>query len=116
MLARDHACHASGCLTSYKLAASPPTTCDGSRASGSYVCYTGQERFPLIPRPGAFSSGACKTSLPPAHGKSSEFSEKVAMDWLGPSTDEVWRQFCREIGADFSESGFWRGRKVQTQI
>jgi hypothetical protein len=32
---------------------------------------------------------------------------------FGPSKDEVWRQLCSEIGADFIEGGFWRGNKVE---
>lgn len=35
---------------------------------------------------------------------------------FGPSRDEVWRQLCNEIGAQFVEGGFWRGDKVQAQV
>jgi hypothetical protein len=35
------------------------------------------------------------------------------MGWFGPSKDEVWRQLCQEIGAEFVEGGFWKGNKVQ---
>jgi hypothetical protein len=29
---------------------------------------------------------------------------------------EIWRQLCSEIGADFVDSGFWRGNKVQAHV
>jgi hypothetical protein len=32
---------------------------------------------------------------------------------FGPSREEVWKQLCAEIGADFVDGGFWRGDKVQ---
>lgn len=32
---------------------------------------------------------------------------------FGPSTEEVWRQLCVEIGAQFVGGGFWKGNKVQ---
>lgn len=35
---------------------------------------------------------------------------------FGPSKDEVWRQLCSEIGADFIEGGFWRGTKVSASV
>ncbi len=35
---------------------------------------------------------------------------------FGPSLDEVWGQLCREIGAEFVDAGFWRGRKVQAHV
>ena len=35
---------------------------------------------------------------------------------FGPSQEEVWRQLCSEIGAEFVEGGFWRGTKVQTRV
>jgi hypothetical protein len=35
---------------------------------------------------------------------------------FGPSKDEIWRQLCGEIGADFVEGGFWRGSKVQARV
>jgi hypothetical protein len=38
------------------------------------------------------------------------------MGWFGPSKDEVWRQLCLEIGADFIEGGFWKGSKVQAHV
>lgn len=41
------------------------------------------------------------------------------MDFLrqlfGPSKDEVWRQLCGEIGAEFVDGGFWKGSKVQAR-
>jgi hypothetical protein len=38
------------------------------------------------------------------------------MGWFGPSKDEVWRQLCREIGAEFVAGGFWKVSKVQAQV
>jgi hypothetical protein len=38
------------------------------------------------------------------------------MGWFGPSKDEVWRQLSQEIGAEFVESGFWKGNKVQAHV
>ena len=35
---------------------------------------------------------------------------------FGPSRDEVWRQLCSEIGAEFVEGGLWRGDKVQVRV
>ncbi len=35
---------------------------------------------------------------------------------LGPSREEVWRQLCAEIGADFVDGGFWKGDKVQAHV
>ncbi|MFP5284268.1 MAG: DUF3137 domain-containing protein [Thermoanaerobaculia bacterium] len=35
---------------------------------------------------------------------------------FGPSREEVWRQLCQEIGADFVEGGFWKGDKVQARV
>jgi len=35
---------------------------------------------------------------------------------FGPSQEEVWRQLCSEIGAEFVEGGFWRGTKVQARV
>lgn len=35
---------------------------------------------------------------------------------FGPSKEEVWRQLCQEIGADFVEGGFWKGGKVQARV
>lgn len=32
---------------------------------------------------------------------------------FGPSTEEIWRQLCTEIGAQYVEGGFWNGDKVQ---
>jgi hypothetical protein len=32
---------------------------------------------------------------------------------FGPSQDEIWRQLCSEIGAQYVEGGFWKGNKVQ---
>src|SRR3954464_14073976 len=38
------------------------------------------------------------------------------MGWFGPSREEVWRQLCREIGAEFIEGGFRKGSKVQAHV
>jgi hypothetical protein len=35
---------------------------------------------------------------------------------FGPSREEVWRQLCAEIGADFVAGGFWKGDKVQAHV
>ena len=35
---------------------------------------------------------------------------------FGPSQEEIWRQLCSEIGAEFVEGGFWRGTKVQARV
>jgi hypothetical protein len=35
------------------------------------------------------------------------------MGWFGNCKDEVWRQLSQEIGADFVDGGFWKGKKVQ---
>jgi hypothetical protein len=35
---------------------------------------------------------------------------------FGPSRDEIWRQLCAEIGADFVDGGFWKGDKVQAHV
>ena len=32
---------------------------------------------------------------------------------LGPSTHEIWKQLCAEIGAQSVDGGFWKGGKVQ---
>jgi hypothetical protein len=44
----------------------------------------------------------------------------VALGFLrelfGPSTDEVWQQLSREIGADYDDGGFWRGGKVEAHV
>jgi hypothetical protein len=42
-----------------------------------------------------------------------------ALGWrdklFGPSRDEIWRQLCQEIGADFVDGGFWKGGKVEAR-
>ena len=38
------------------------------------------------------------------------------MGLFGPSKDEVWRQLCEEIGAEFVKGGVWKGNKVQAQV
>jgi hypothetical protein len=35
---------------------------------------------------------------------------------FGPSREEVWKQLCGEIGADFVDGGFWKGDKVQAHV
>lgn len=37
-------------------------------------------------------------------------------DLFGPSREEIWRQLCNEIGADFVDGGFWKGDKVQARV
>jgi hypothetical protein len=32
---------------------------------------------------------------------------------FGPSKEEIWRQLCVEIGAQYVDGGFWKGNKVQ---
>lgn len=32
---------------------------------------------------------------------------------FGPSQEEIWRQLCSEIGAQYVEGGLWKGDKVQ---
>lgn len=34
---------------------------------------------------------------------------------FGPSREEIWRQLCQEIGAQYVEGGFWKGGNVQVQ-
>jgi hypothetical protein len=40
----------------------------------------------------------------------------ILREMFGPSKDEIWRQLCVEIGADFVAGGFWRGTKVQARV
>jgi hypothetical protein len=40
----------------------------------------------------------------------------ILREIFGPSKDEIWRQLCGEIGADFIAGGFWRGSKVQARV
>ncbi len=35
---------------------------------------------------------------------------------FGPRREEVWKQLCGEIGADFIEGGFWKGDKVVAHV
>ncbi len=32
---------------------------------------------------------------------------------FGPNTEEIWKQLCAEIGAQYVDGGFWKGAKVQ---
>lgn len=34
---------------------------------------------------------------------------------FGPSREEIWRQLCDQIGAQYVEGGFWKGGKVLIQ-
>jgi hypothetical protein len=38
------------------------------------------------------------------------------MGFFGPSREEIWKQLCAEIGADFVDGGFWKGDKVQARV
>ncbi|HSG38383.1 MAG TPA: DUF3137 domain-containing protein [Thermoanaerobaculia bacterium] len=40
----------------------------------------------------------------------------ILRDLFGPSREEIWRQLCAEIGADFVDGGFWKGDKVQARV
>jgi hypothetical protein len=35
---------------------------------------------------------------------------------FGPGKDEVWKELCSELGAEFVEGGFWRQSKVQVRV
>ena len=35
---------------------------------------------------------------------------------FGPSREEIWRQLCSEIGAEFIDGGFWKGGKVEAHV
>jgi len=35
---------------------------------------------------------------------------------FGPTREEVWKELCARIGADFVEGGFWKGDKVQARF
>jgi hypothetical protein len=35
---------------------------------------------------------------------------------FGPNREEVWKQLCGEIGADFIDGGFWKGDKVVAHV
>lgn len=37
------------------------------------------------------------------------------MGWFSASKDEAWRELSRQIGAEFVDGGFWKGKKVQVQ-
>ena len=34
---------------------------------------------------------------------------------FGPSKEEIWRQLCAAMGADYVQGGFWKGDKVQAE-
>jgi hypothetical protein len=35
---------------------------------------------------------------------------------FGPSKEEVWRELCRQTGADYVDGGFWKGSKVEARV
>lgn len=35
---------------------------------------------------------------------------------FGPNREEMWKQLCAEIGADFVDGGFWKGDKVHAYV
>jgi hypothetical protein len=35
---------------------------------------------------------------------------------FGPTREEVWKELCAKIGADFVKGGFWKGDKVQARF
>lgn len=35
---------------------------------------------------------------------------------FGPSREDVWKELCAQIGADFVDGGFWKGDKVQAHF
>ena len=37
----------------------------------------------------------------------------VLRNLFGPSTEEIWKKLCAEIGAHYVEGGFWKGDKVE---
>lgn len=39
----------------------------------------------------------------------------VLKRWFGPSTEEIWRQLCGEIGAEYQDRGVWRGDRVEAR-
>jgi hypothetical protein len=41
------------------------------------------------------------------------------MGWkeiFGPPKEEIWRNLCKEIGADFIDGGLWKGDKVRLRV
>jgi hypothetical protein len=38
------------------------------------------------------------------------------MGWFGPSRDEVWERFSREIGGEFIAGSLWKGSKVVARV
>jgi len=40
----------------------------------------------------------------------------ILRELFGPSREEVWRQLCREMQADYVKGGFWKGDKVRAQF
>ena len=37
----------------------------------------------------------------------------ILKNLFGPSRQEIWKQLCTEIGAQYVDGGFWKGDKVQ---
>jgi hypothetical protein len=50
---------------------------------------------------------------PPANAWIMEIIMGFLRQLFGPSQEEIWRQLCSEIGAQYVEGGFWKGDKVQ---
>jgi hypothetical protein len=38
------------------------------------------------------------------------------MGFFGQGREEIWKQLCAAIGADFVDGGFWKGDKVQAHV
>lgn len=36
-------------------------------------------------------------------------------EWFGPGREEVWRQLCERIGAEYVDGGFWNGDQVEAR-
>jgi len=37
-------------------------------------------------------------------------------EMFGPNREQVWRQLAQEIGATYTDGGFWRGDKVEAKV
>lgn len=35
---------------------------------------------------------------------------------FGPNKEEVWKQLCNEIGAEYINNGIWKGDKVLARV
>ena len=40
----------------------------------------------------------------------------VLRELFGPSREEMWRQLCQELQADYIKGGFWKGDKVRANF